>query len=179
IVDDIQTGFCRTGEWFAFQHEGIRPDVITCAKGIGGGFPLGAFLCTEEASKAFGAGSHGSTYGGNPLACAASLAVIEVMKSEDLKTHAKKMGELLTKNLEELKNTYPKLVKDVRGQGLLLALELNLDGKTFVKECLKQGLIVNCTGGGTIRLAPPLIIEEKHIAKVVSIFKDILDKTNE
>ncbi|MGL5722246.1 MAG: aspartate aminotransferase family protein, partial [Brevinema sp.] len=90
IVDEIQTGFCRTGEWFAFQHEGIRPDVITCAKGIGGGFPLGAFLCTEEASKAFGAGSHGSTYGGNPLACAASLAVIEVMKSEDLKTHAKK-----------------------------------------------------------------------------------------
>ncbi|MGL5254366.1 MAG: acetylornithine transaminase [Brevinema sp.] len=175
IVDEIQTGFCRTGKWFAFQHDDILPDIITCAKGIGGGFPLGAFLCTEEVSKAFQLGSHGSTYGGNPLACAASLSVIEVMKSENLNENAEKMGTLLKDGLRNLQSKYPNIIKDIRGCGLLLALDISLDGKDFVKECLRIGLIVNCTGGGTIRLAPPLIVESDHIQEILTYLETALN----
>ena len=158
ILDEVQTGLCRTGDWFAFQHEGITPDVMTLAKALGGGVPIGACLAAPRAD-VLEPGDHGSTFGGNPLACAAGVAVLTVAEHEDLPGRARELGTLLQEQLRSLSG-----VREVRGRGLLQAVEFEEPvAKAFEGACLEGGLIVNATDERTIRVAPPLIITAGEI----------------
>jgi predicted acetylornithine/succinylornithine family transaminase len=157
ILDEVQTGLGRTGRWFAHQHEGITPDVMTLAKGLGGGVPIGACLANPRAD-VFVPGDHGSTFGGNPLACAAAIAVLTVIERDGLVGHAAEMGELLHGSLEDLGG------KQVRGLGLMQAVEFaEPRAKTFQQSCLESGLIVNAVDDHSVRLVPPLIITAAEI----------------
>jgi predicted acetylornithine/succinylornithine family transaminase len=162
ILDEIQTGLGRTGRWFAHQHEGITPDVMTLAKGLGGGVPIGACLANPRAD-VFVPGDHGSTFGGNPLACATALAVLNVIERDGLVGHAAEMGELLHGSLEDLGG------KQVRGVGLMQAVEFaEPKAKAFQQACLDSGLIVNAVDDHSVRLVPPLIITAAEIDRAHS-----------
>jgi acetylornithine aminotransferase/acetylornithine/N-succinyldiaminopimelate aminotransferase len=159
ILDEIQTGLGRTGRWFAHQHEGISPDVMTLAKGLGGGVPIGACLANPRAD-VFVPGDHGSTFGGNPLACATALAVLHVIERDGLVGHAAEMGDLLHGSLEDLG------AKEVRGLGLMQAFEFaEPRAKAFQQACLESGLIVNAVDENSVRLVPPLIITPAEIER--------------
>lgn len=173
ILDEIQSGMGRTGKMFAFEHFGIKPDIVTLAKGLAGGVPIGAFLATDKAAAAFSAGDHGSTFGGNPLACAAANAVLAVIQEEKLLDNAKLVGEYLINKLTELKTKYPALIADVRGKGLIAGAKLTRPGRDIVNECMKQGAIINCTAGDILRFVPPLNITKAHVDEMIAI----LDKT--
>jgi len=168
ILDEVQTGICRTGKMFCFEHYGVKPDIITLAKGLGGGFPVGAVLCSEAVSSFIHKGDHGSTFGGNPLACAAALAVLETAEKENLAANAAECGEYLMRKLKKLPS------KEVRGKGLLVGMELDHDGNETVKKCLDRGLMINCTAGNVLRFVPPLIINKKQIDKAVRILRKCL-----
>ncbi len=167
IFDEVQTGVCRTGYWFAYMHSGIKPDVMTLAKAIGCGFPMGAFVVTERLAHVFAPGDHGSTFGGNALACAACYAAIHAMKDMALDKQAAQTGAYLQKGLQALQKKYPDKVKDVRGMGLLQGMELTKPGGALVTEGLKKGLILNCTAGTVLRFAPPLIITQAQIDELL------------
>ncbi len=157
ILDEVQTGFGRTGRWFAYQHAGITPDVMTLAKGLGGGIPIGACLASPR-SDVFEPGDHGSTFGGNPLACAAAATVLHVIERDGLVGHAAEMGELLHGSITDLG------AKEVRGVGLMQAFEFeDAQAKPFQQACLEAGLIVNAVDDHSVRLVPPLIITPKEI----------------
>lgn len=167
ILDEVQTGFGRTGRWFAHQHEGIAPDVMTLAKGLGGGVPIGACLANPRAD-VFEPGDHGSTFGGNPLACAVALTVLSVIERDGLVGHAAEMGELLQASLQDLG------AKEVRGKGLMQAFEFaEPKAKPFQQACLEAGLIVNAVDNHTVRLVPPLIIGPKEIDEAHSKMKKV------
>lgn len=173
ILDEIQTGIGRTGKMFAYEHYGIKPDIVTLAKGLAGGVPIGAFIANDKAAAVFGAGDHGSTFGGNPLACAAANAVLDTLKADKLIENAQAMGEYLLMKLNQLKDKYPALITEVRGKGLIAAAELIFPGREVVNECMNQGAIINCTAGNVLRFVPPLIITKAHIDEMTAI----LDKT--
>jgi len=167
ILDEVQTGLGRTGRWFAHQHHGITPDVMTLAKGLGGGLPIGACLAAPRAD-VFEPGDHGSTFGGNPLACAAALAVLSVIERDGLVGHAAEMGDTLHEALLDLG------AKDVRGLGLMQAFEFDEPrAKAFQQSCLETGLIVNAVDDHSIRLVPPLIIGNAEIDRAHSTMKKI------
>jgi acetylornithine/N-succinyldiaminopimelate aminotransferase len=175
ILDEIQTGMCRTGEWFAFQHEGIKPDVMTLAKALGNGVPIGACLASGVAAELFQPGSHGSTFGGNPLAARAALAVIDVLEQSKLEQRAKNLGNRL---LDGFKQSLSAIngIKDIRGKGLMLAIELEKDCAELVGLALKENLLINVTTGNVIRLLPPLIISDDEADEIVSKLSDVLKK---
>lgn len=168
IFDEIQTGVGRTGKWFAYMHSGVKPDVLTFAKGIGGGFPMGGFAVEEKLAHVFKPGDHGSTFGGNPLACAAAYACLTAIKAENLVDKAAVQGTYFKGELEKLQQKYPDKVKEVRGRGLILGMELFKEGKAVVESCLQEHVIVNCTAGNVIRLVPPLIVTKEEIDIVVA-----------
>ena len=168
IFDEIQTGVGRTGKWFAYMHSGVKPDVLTFAKGIGGGFPMGGFAVEEKMAHVFKPGDHGSTFGGNPLACAAAYACLTAIKAENLVDKAAVQGTYFKGELEKLQQKYPDKVKEVRGRGLILGMELCKEGKAVVESCLQEHVIVNCTAGNVIRLVPPLIVTKEEIDIVVA-----------
>ncbi len=168
IFDEIQTGVGRTGKWFAYMHSGVKPDVLTFAKGIGGGFPMGGFAVAEKFAHVFKPGDHGSTFGGNPLACAAAYACLTAIKAENLVDKAAVQGVYFKAELEKLQKKYPDKVKEVRGRGLILGMELCKEGKAVVESCLQEHVIVNCTAGNVIRLVPPLIVTKEEIDIVVA-----------
>lgn len=168
IFDEIQTGVGRTGKWFAYMHSGVKPDVLTFAKGIGGGFPMGGFVVEEKLAHVFKPGDHGSTFGGNPLACAAAYACLTAIKAENLVDKAAVQGTYFKGELEKLQQKYPDKVKEVRGRGLILGMELCKEGKAVVESCLQEHVIVNCTAGNVIRLVPPLIVTKEEIDIVVA-----------
>lgn len=176
IFDEIQTGIGRTGYIFSYEYFGIKPDAITLAKALGGGVPIGAFLTNEKFAKAFKAGDHGSTFGGNPLACAAGITVLETLESEKLLENTKHMGLYMQKKLQKLQNKYPGLIKDIRGVGLMIGVELSKSGREFVDGALSQGIIINATAGNVLRLVPPLIINENQVNKLISVLDDVFDK---
>jgi acetylornithine/N-succinyldiaminopimelate aminotransferase len=175
IFDEVQTGMGRTGTLFAYEQFGVRPDIMTLAKGLGGGLPIGACLATEEVAAAFTPGSHASTFGGNPLACSAALAVLRVLLDGRLLAHCCAMGQSLTKGLLDLKERFPN-TKEVRGMGLLQGLELNAEGHPIVKDCLTRGVLINCTLDRTLRFAPPLVITEREIDRLLDVLADVLAK---
>lgn len=168
IFDEVQTGVARTGEWFAYMHSGVKPDVLTFAKGIGGGFPVAGFAVPEGLAHVFKPGDHGGTFGGNPLACAAVYATLTTIKAEKLVDKAAVKGAYFMELLKRLQEKYPDKVVDVRGRGLMLGMELNQSGQPIVEHCLTNNVIVNCTAGNVIRLVPPLIISIEDINTVVT-----------
>lgn len=168
IFDEVQTGVARTGKWFAYMHSGVKPDILTFAKGIGGGFPVAGFAVPERLAHVFKPGDHGGTFGGNPLACAAVYATLTTIKSEGLVDKVAEKGEYFKNELRKLQEKYPAKVTDVRGCGLMLGMEVAGEGKPIVEGCLANNVIVNCTAGNVIRIVPPLIISKKEIDIVVA-----------
>ena len=168
IFDEVQTGVARTGKWFAYMHSGVKPDVLTFAKGIGGGFPVAGFAVPEKRAHVFKPGDHGGTFGGNPLACAAVYATLTTLRSEGLVDKVAAKGEYFIGELRKLQAKYPDKVTDVRGRGLLLGMEVKGEGKPLVEACLAEHVIVNCTAGNVIRIVPPLIISKEEIDIVVA-----------
>jgi len=177
ILDEIQTGMGRTGRWFGYEHSHITPDIITLAKALGSGFPIGACLAKEDVASAFQPGDHASTFGGNHLACAAALATIKVIADEGLVANAARMGslleELLTEELSEVSG-----FDHVRGKGLLRAVQFTpeVSAKAVQNECLEAGLVVNAMGDDRVRLAPPLIVSEADCRQAVAILADAVRK---
>jgi acetylornithine/N-succinyldiaminopimelate aminotransferase len=166
ILDEVQAGNGRTGKYFAFQHAGIKPDIITTAKGLANGVPIGACISDYEFEK----GNHASTFGGNPLACAAANATIDYVLAHNLMENAIEVGGYLMKKLAVLKK-----VKEVRGKGLMIGVEIAGDAKKAVDECLKNGLVINNTGDGTLRLLPPLIATKQDADEAVRILGKVLE----
>jgi len=177
ILDEIQTGMCRTGEWFAFQHENITPDVMTLAKALGNGMPIGACLAKGVAAELIQPGSHGSTFGGNPLASRAALTVIDILSRQKLHENAAKLG---TQMLESFKQGFSAIkgVVSVRGKGLMLGIELDKECAQLVTMALEEHLLINVTSDNVIRLLPPLIIDEdlaqQIVEKVIRLVKTFL-----
>jgi predicted acetylornithine/succinylornithine family transaminase len=173
ILDEIQTGIGRTGTLFAYEQYGVEPDIMTLAKGLGSGVPIGAFLAKEHCS-VFSPGDHGSTFGGNPLACAAAYATMKYIIDNDVSGRAKRVGKYFMTKLESLKQEFD-FVTQVRGRGLLVALEFNSEmAEEVVMACLKRGLLVNKVKPNAIRFMPPLIISEKEVNEALSILEDAL-----
>ncbi|RLF48266.1 MAG: acetylornithine/acetyl-lysine aminotransferase [Thermoplasmata archaeon] len=171
IFDEVQTGFGRTGEFFAYQHFGIEPDIMTLAKTLGGGFPIGAMVAKKEVADLMVPGTHASTFGGSPLACASAIAVIKTIKEKKLLEKVRKNGKYLREKLEKLKKKYD-FIKRVKGMGLMLAVELEMDGKEFYKKCLEKKLLLNCTHGNVIRIMPALTVKKKEIDEAVEIMDE-------
>jgi len=170
ILDEIQCGYGRTGKMWAYEHYGITPDIMTVAKGIGGGFPLGACLATEEAAKGMVIGTHGSTYGGNPLAMAAGQAVLDVMLEEDFLPHVVEMGDRLRAAFEQLIPNHDHLFEEIRGKGLMLGIKMkdNVVSRDFVAHLRdNHGLLTVAAGENVFRVLPPLVINEEHIAECI------------
>ena len=177
ILDEVQTGMGRCGSLFAYEQFGIEPDILALAKGLAGGVPIGAFLATEKAS-VFARGEHGTTFGGNPLACSAGYAALKYIIDNDIPDHAILMGEMLLKGLEKLKNEF-KFITEVRGKGLLLAVEFNSEiAKEVALLCLEHGLLVNNLKPNLIRLIPPLIVKPEEVKKALVLLRCALKKAS-
>jgi acetylornithine/N-succinyldiaminopimelate aminotransferase len=175
MYDEVQTGIGRTGKLFAYEHSGIAPDIMTLAKGLGGGVPIGACLATNEVAKVFTPGTHASTFGGNPLACATSLAVLEViLEDQDILGHSMRMGEYFHKALKKLQGTCP-AITDVRGVGLLIGVELTLDARRVVHDLRRRGVLANATSERVLRFVPPLIVTQADIDRVVLLLGEVIE----
>jgi len=172
-LDEVQTGFSRTGKLFAYMHENMTPDIMTMAKAIANGFPAGAIMAREEVAEVFVPGTHASTFGGNPLAMAAGLATLEVMIKEDMPSRSMKMGAYFTGRLQELKKVHPSLI-EIRGKGLMIGAEFDTDISFMTKEGLARGILLNTIGDRIIRLVPPIVITESEIDMAVSLIDEIL-----
>ncbi len=175
IFDEVQTGMGRTGTLFAYEQLGVEPDIMTLAKALGGGVPIGACMATAGVAKAFGPGSHASTFGGNPLACAAALAVFRVLLEGRVLDHARRIGDHLGKGLAECKDRHH-VVRDARGLGLLQGLEIGMDAKIVVSECLKRGILINATGEHVLRFVPPLIVAQTEVDRLLDVLTQIFNR---
>ena len=175
-LDEVQTGIGRTGKLFAYQHTGIEPDIMTLAKGLGGGLPIGAMLAKDHVASAFTPGTHASTFGGTPLVCSAAVEVMKILTEDEIILDTcRRMGSYLVDELNNLKLKYPDIIKDIRGKGLLIGMELNIAGEDVVRECLKKGVIINCTMERVLRFLPPLDVSQPDIDKVIETLTDVFD----
>lgn len=176
VLDEVQTGMGRTGKLFAYEHYSIEPDIMTLAKGLGNGVAIGAMLAKDNVAEVFAPGSHASTFGGNPLACSAAKAALEVIIEDGiLFENCIRMGDYLVKGLKELKKGFS-FIKDLRGKGLLIGMELNIDGKDIVMECIKEGLLISCTMDRILRFLPPLIITKEEIDSMLEILYNVFKR---
>ena len=178
MLDEIQTGMGRTGQWFAFQHNNIQPDVMTLAKALGNGVPIGACLASEKAGEIMQPGNHGSTFGGNPLACATASTVIDTIRSENLISNAKSLGEYILNGFVEKLSALDG-VREIRGLGLMIGIELdnehlNHDCSELVKLALEKHLLINVTAGNVIRLLPPLIIDQQQANTIIETVSELV-----
>lgn len=176
IFDEIQAGIGRSGTFFAYEKYGVQPDVVTLAKGLAGGVPIGAFITTDAVANAMKPGDHGTTFGGNPLACAAANVVLDTVPQPEFLAHVETVGSYFKAQLLKLQEKYPSLIKEVRGTGLILGAELTIPGRDIVNDVLAKGAIINCTAGNVLRFIPPLIITEEQVDEVVSMIDDVLPK---
>ena len=182
ILDEIQTGMGRTGSFYAYEMYGVTPDIVTLAKGLAGGVPIGAFIVTEKVAAAFHPGDHGSTFGGNPLACAAANVVLDRIANEDFLACVQDVGVYFKKALEDLWKKYPVHITEVRGAGLILGMEMqkNEDAAAIARRMLEQGIIINCTAGNVLRFIPPLIFSKKEVDELIRVLDHcILDICDE
>lgn len=173
IFDEIQSGIGRTGYWFAKDLYGVQPDIMTLAKGLGGGMPIGAFLCNEKIAGSIQYGDHGTTFGGNPMATTASLATLKVIVEENLRQAAKEKGNWLKENLQALQKKF-QIIQDIRGEGLMLGIVLSVPAIEIMQKLLKAGFITNATAGNVLRLVPPLNIEQKALENFLTAFELVL-----
>jgi len=176
ILDEVQTGMGRTGRMFAYQHYNIEPDIITLAKALGGGLAIGAMIAKKELSGILEPGTHASTFGGNPLACAAGIAVIETIQKQQLLKKTQILGKYLQELLEILARTFPHLIKQVRGIGLMQGIELNRQCKDIVHDCMEKGLLINCTQNTVLRFLPAMTVTKKELLLGVKILTETLRK---
>ena len=176
ILDEIQTGIGRTGTMFAYEQFGIKPDIVTLAKGLAGGVPVGAFIANDTYAAAFHAGDHGSTFGGNPLACAAANTVLDTIAEENLLQNAKEVGAYFMAKLKKLQAKYSGLIAEVRGKGLIIGAELTKPGREIVDACLQDGAIINCTAGNILRFVPPLILTKANVDELILILDKVFAK---
>jgi len=175
IIDEVQTGIGRTGKFFAYEHYEIEPDIISLAKALGSGLPVGAIIGKEHVMEAFVPGTHASTFGGSPIGAAAITATLNTLIDEKIIEHCEETGKYLRKGLLSLKKRYPFIV-DVRGMGLIWGVELSIDGDELVKEFLKEGIIINCVKGKVLRLVPPLIVKKEEIDIFIDIANRIFER---
>ncbi len=176
IFDEIQCGLGRTGKMFAYQHYGIDRDIMTLAKPIAGGLPLGALIAKEKIAAAFHPGDHGTTFGGNPVACAAALAFLEALQEDNLLMESQLKGEYFQERLEELKQKYPNLIREIRVIGLMVGLEVVKEGPSIVQKMLDKGFLINCTAEHVLRFLPPLIVEKDEIDLLVETLEGIISE---
>ncbi len=179
IVDEIQTGMGRTGKMWAFMHYGIEPDIVTCAKALANGLPIGAMMSTEEVAKAFSPGTHATTFGGGPLVCKVAIKVLEIIKRDKLLSYVTEVGNFALSSFNKIKEKYPDLVNEVRGKGLMLGIELSekIDTKRVVDTLISKGFILNLTQNRILRLLPPLIITQEELALFSNTLENILKET--
>jgi len=173
IFDEVQTGMGRTGKMFCFEHYGVTPDIMTLAKSLGGGLPIGAMVAGKRFADVLKPGMHASTFGGSPVVCSASLAVFDAIKKDGLLSNTVKMGEYLIEKLEELKKRKP-AIKEIRGKGLMVGIELDIPGKEIVEKCFKEGLMINCTHDKVLRIMPGMIVTKKQIDKAMEILNKVM-----
>jgi acetylornithine/N-succinyldiaminopimelate aminotransferase len=173
MLDEIQTGMGRTGKLFAYEHTGVAPDIMTLAKALGNGLPIGAMLAREAVANAFGPGAHATTFGGTPIVTAGALAVVRTMETEGIVAQAARTGDYFMERLQDLQRRHDR-IKAVRGRGLLLGLKLNEEGAPLVNACLARGFVINCVQGDILRFAPPLIISTREIDALIDCLDDIL-----
>ena len=178
IFDEVTTGIGRTGKWFAYQHYGVEPDIMTMAKALGGGVAIGAMMASEEVAAALVPGKHATTFGGNALACAAAVAVIEAIEEENLLENAAKLGEYAKEKLSKLVEKHH-IIDHVRGVGLMIGVQLTGPGAKIVEACLENGLRINCTHDTVIRFMLPMIVTKEQIDKAVEIFDGVLSGSEE
>ena len=174
ILDEVQTGIGRCGTMFAFEQAGLSPDILTLAKGLGGGVPIGAMLATSAVAASFGPGTHGSTFGGNPLSCTAALTVLEVIESEAMLANVQARGQQLSQGLLELKERFP-IIQDVRGQGLLLGAGLSVEAGAIVTAAREQGLMILLAGPNVLRFLPPLNVTESEVNEALALLASVLE----
>lgn len=179
MIDEVQTGLGRTGKRWAYQHYNLQPDVLTTAKGLANGLPLGAMLTTEAVSRAFSPGSHGSTFGGGPLVCAVGDKVLEIIDRDDLARHAQEVGDLALERFRSLQARFPEMIADIRGKGLMLGIELQMPAKAIWRQLLDKGFICNVVQETTLRLLPPLIISIREILDFADALEQILTKNKD
>ncbi len=175
VFDEVQVGCGRTGTLFAYQHEGVEPDIMTLAKALAGGPPIGAMVFREKHVDTLGPGTHGSTFGGNPLMTAAGIATLKTLIEEGVLDNCRAMGDYLLRRLEDFKNRYD-FITTVRGRGLIIGMELSIDGGDIVKKCLAKGLLINCTVGKVLRFLPPLIVTKAEIDEMLGILDEVLQE---
>jgi len=175
ILDEVQVGMGRTGRLFAYEHEGIEPDMLTLAKSLAGGVPIGALLIKEEIAKAFQPGDHASTFGGNFLATAAGVAALKAILEEGMLENCQRVGKYFLSKLRTVQEQFP-FVQEARGRGLILGLELKMDGAEIVKEMLKRGFLINCTMDRVLRFLPPLIITEEEVDGMIEALEEVFKK---
>ena len=175
ILDEVQTGMGRTGKLFGYEHYGVTPDIMTLAKALGNGVPAGALAATERVAAAFGPGTHASTFGGNPLAMAAAVATLETILADGFLENCAKMGAYLQERLWSLRKNHP-VIQEVRGKGLLVGLDLSVEGNSVVKACLERGVLVNCTFDHILRMVPPLVVTRPDVDKLVQVLDEVLER---
>jgi predicted acetylornithine/succinylornithine family transaminase len=177
ILDEVQTGMGRTGEWFAYQHTTIKPDILTCAKALAGGIAAGVMMTTTEIARTLKPGMHASTFGGNPIACRAGLATIETIEQEGLLERGRAIGARFREQFEALRGDLPQLIRAIRILGTMVGLDLTVDASNVVTECLKRRLLINATHGHVVRLLPALTIRDEQIDEGCAILADVLRQT--
>lgn len=175
ILDEVQTGMGRAGTMFCYQQYGIEPDIMTLAKSLGGGVPIGAVVARGKFADVLTPGTHASTFGGSPVVCAAGLAVFEAIKKEKLLNNTKKMSAYLVKKIEGLKKKYH-IIKDIRSAGLIIGVDLSVKGEDIYSKCLEEGLLINCTQDTVLRIMPPMTVNKAQIDKAISILDKVLSK---
>jgi acetylornithine/N-succinyldiaminopimelate aminotransferase len=174
IFDEIQTGMGRTGEMFCYKHYGVQPDVMTLAKSLGGGVPIGATIAATRVANVLSPSSHASTFGGSPIVCAAAIATFEAIEKEKLLDNTIKMGKYLVSRLEGLKKDFD-FIKGIKGRGLMLGVELSIDAMNIFEECFKRKLLINCTQGNILRIMPPLVVKKAEIDKAAGILREAME----
>lgn len=175
IFDEIQTGMGRCGKMFCYQKFGVEPDVMTLAKSLGSGVPIGAAAVAERVSRILPPSSHASTFGGSPICCSAAIATFDVIKDEKLLANAVKMGGYIKSGIEKLKKKYS-FIKDIKGMALMIGVQLDIEGTGIYEECLKERLLINCTQKSILRIMPPLVITEKEADRAISILDKVFSK---
>ncbi len=175
IFDEVQVGMGRTGKLFAYEHEGVEPDIMTLAKALANGLPIGAMLAKEDIAEAFGPGSHATTFGGTPLVTAAALETLRTINRPEFLEHVNRVGLYLLERLSSFKEKY-EFVKEIRGRGLIVGMELTCSGQPVVKKCLEYGVVINCIQDNIIRFTPPLIVEQKDIDRLTEILDRVFEE---
>jgi len=178
IFDEVQVGMGRTGKLFAHEHERVYPDIMTLAKSLAGGVPIGAMLATEEVAKSFSPGTHASTFGGNPLATAAGLAALSALLGDGLLENCTRVGDHFFSRLMDLKGKFP-FIQEVRGKGLIIGMELGFEGSQIVTRCMEEGFLINCTMGNILRFLPPLIVSSEEVDQLLGALDRILGECKE